>query len=283
MFFVFIKENNMKAITNIKRPAFQYYGGKWNLAFWIIKHFPPHQHYIEPCGGAASALLQKPRSFLETYNDIDDNVVNFFQVLRDNPSELTHKIELTPWARSEYELHREPTQDPIEAARRFWIGCSMSISGISFTRSGMRMSKGSLPYIPPVKLKTKHLLEVAKRFKHVQIENKPFDEIVRMYDYPNNLIYVDPPYVSTTRKSSNVYHWEWSEQMHRQAAELLKNYKGYSIVSGYTSKLYSDIYYGWKQVNKEMQINGGGKRIESLWLSPYTWEALQKPQQLKMF
>ena len=94
----------MIADTTIKRPALRYYGGKWNLAPWIISFFPPHKNYVEPCGGAASVLLQKPRSPLETYNDFDGNVVNFFRVLRDRPDELIRKIRLTPWARAEYEL-----------------------------------------------------------------------------------------------------------------------------------------------------------------------------------
>jgi D12 class N6 adenine-specific DNA methyltransferase len=66
----------------LTNPAIRYYGGKWNSALWIIKHFPPHVHYVEPCGGAASVLLQKPPSELETYNDLSGDIVNFFRVLR---------------------------------------------------------------------------------------------------------------------------------------------------------------------------------------------------------
>lgn len=98
----------MIATNEIKRPALRYYGGKWKLAPWIISHFPAHKNYVEPCGGAASVLLQKPRSPLETYNDLDGNVVNFFRVLRDRPDELIRKIRLTPWARAEYELSLQP-------------------------------------------------------------------------------------------------------------------------------------------------------------------------------
>ena len=97
-----------------KRPALRYYGGKWNLAPWIISHFPPHKNYVEPCGGAASVLLQKPRSPLETYNDLDGNVVNFFRVLRDKPEELIRQIELTPWSRDEFEICRNPSTEPLE-------------------------------------------------------------------------------------------------------------------------------------------------------------------------
>ena len=96
----------------IKNPPLKYYGAKWRLAPWIISHFPPHTHYIEICGGAGGVLLRKERGKLETYNDIWDSVVNFFRVLRDNSDELIRKIELTPWARTEYLAHLEPTDDP---------------------------------------------------------------------------------------------------------------------------------------------------------------------------
>lgn len=113
------------AIDAPKRPALRYYGGKFNLAPWIISHFPEHKSYVEPCGGGASVLLQKQRSELETYNDIDGNVVNFFRVLRDQPEELIKKIWLTPWARTEYEMAYQKCDDDIEKARRFYMACWM--------------------------------------------------------------------------------------------------------------------------------------------------------------
>jgi len=104
----------------IKRPALRYYGGKWNLAPWIISHLPPHHSFIDLCGGGASVLLRKERSNLETYNDLDGNVVNFFRVLRDEPDALIQKIKLTPWAREEHELSRQSCEDKVESARRFF-------------------------------------------------------------------------------------------------------------------------------------------------------------------
>ena len=65
------------------RPALRYHGGKWRLAPWIIGHFPAHKIYCEPFCGAASVLLRKPRSRIEIINDLDSEVTNLFQILRD--------------------------------------------------------------------------------------------------------------------------------------------------------------------------------------------------------
>ena len=84
------------------RPLLRYHGGKWLLAPWIISHFPAHRVYVEPFGGAASVLIRKERSYAEVYNDLDSEVVNLFRVLRAQPDDLVHAIELTPFARDEF-------------------------------------------------------------------------------------------------------------------------------------------------------------------------------------
>ena len=80
-------------------PAIRYLGSKFLCAEWIISHFPPHRAYCEPCGGAAAVLLNKPRAELETYNDLDGGIVNFFRVVRDHAPELTRRLNLSPWSR----------------------------------------------------------------------------------------------------------------------------------------------------------------------------------------
>lgn len=275
-----------------KRPALRYYGGKWNLAPWIISFFPPHNNYIELCGGAASVLLRKPRSLLEVYNDLDSNVVNFFKVLRNDPDSLIRLIELTPYAREEYEIAYSPCDDDLERARRFYVACSMSIAAtanvnhranlrsVRFIVSGNH--RHSLPELTNRQLD--RLYWVADRFLGVEIENDDCLRVIKAYDSPDTLFYFDPPYTSNTRTESGVYILEWPDDLHSEAASLLLRCSGNVVVSGYSSELYTNLYEsrGWQRFDKESQTNSGGKRIESLWLSPRTLEALNKPQQSQM-
>lgn len=267
-----------------KRPALRYYGGKWKLAPWIISHFPPHQNYVEPCGGAASVLLQKPRSPLETYNDLDGAVVNFFRVLRDRPDDLIRKIRLTPWARAEYELSLEPCGDEVERARRFAISCYMSYNGGTGSANGLTgwrylrdiRGRGTLA---SKDFTDNRLQEIASRLLDVQIENKDYREVLKLHDSDVALFYIDPPYVSNERThGTDWYLYEWTNDQHTEAAGLLRQCAGYVVISGYACDLYRELYedHGWQRVDKEAQTNSGGKRIESLWLSPRTWAALHQ-------
>ncbi len=265
-----------------KRPALRYYGGKWKLAPWIISHFPPHKNYVEPCGGAASVLLQKPRSPLETYNDLDGNVVNFFRVLRDQPEELIRKIRLTPWARAEYELSLEPCEDEVEAARRFFVSSWMSIGGSTLNgrASNWKVEKNHgdrfVNCYDHFVLIQNCIEEVSNRLRQVQIECAPAHNIINRFDNSETLFYFDPPYVLEERSHKNGYLQEVDNAFHIKAAELLRNAAGYAVVSGYACPFYTELYeaHGWHRVDKESQTNSGGKRIESLWLSPRTHSAL---------
>lgn len=269
-----------------KRPALRYYGGKWRLAPWVISHFPPHTNYVEPCGGAASVLLQKPPSPLETYNDLDFRLVNFFQVLRNRPDDLLRAIRLTPWSRAEFERCRVESSDPLENARRWWVLCWQSISKVGGSWRSMydydkRPRSAALDGV-----EIDHLYQVAERLKMVQIEQRDALLVIEQYDNAQTLTYFDPPYLPVTRVNRCYYDLDVDEMFHIDAAKLLLKAKGMVVVSGYKSGLYAELYEdrGWKRVDSPTVATNGSKRVESLWLSPRTAEALQQSvRQLGMF
>lgn len=287
----------MKAIYKTKRPLLRYPGSKNQLADWIISHFPDdHDTYNEPFTGSAAIATAKPRSPMETINDLSGDLVNMLMVFRDNPDELVEKIRRTYWSRTEWELSFKPTDDHVERARRFYARCWMSIRPFdpwpSFRRQ-KKLSRGkngkSSPMTPAARLfmDTDHLHHIANRLRGVAIENMDALEFIEMYDYDRALFYVDPPYPFSTRQRKNpIYlHDEMSDSDHEILFKALSSIDGMAVVSGYACNLYTDLYEaaGWKRVDQTARIDGGGEAVESLWLCPRTQQALKRPSQTSMF
>lgn len=216
-------------MSGLTRPLLRWHGGKWLLAPWIIEQFPLHRTYVEPFGGAASVLLRKDRSYAEIYNDLDDEVVNLFRVLRGTDAEqLVELIRLTPFARAEFELAYQYVTDPVERARRLLVRSFMGFGGglgVNFRRTGFRSDSkksGSTPTLdwrnyPPA------LASIVDRLCGVTVENKDATALMRQHDAPDTLHYVDPPYLHETRSGKLVggqpyhaYAHELSEEQHAQ-------------------------------------------------------------------
>jgi DNA adenine methylase len=265
--------------TIVTRPAFRYYGGKWKLAPWIISKFPRHQHYVEPCGGAASVLLQKPISPIETYNDLNGDVVNFFKVLRERPEELAHMIRWTPWARQEFETCKVIEGDELEKARRWWMFQTLSVSAAPSQEdgAGMRLEsqrlKADCDRIDRER-SVSNLFDIAKRLRSVQIEHRPMNDVITRLDGRATLFYIDPPYVKETRSHKSMYGVEWSDSDHSEFIEIVQNLEGFCVISGYICELYEPLERaGWHREDKKAVNNSGDTRTESLWLCPRTVEA----------
>lgn len=277
------------AIDAPKRPALRYYGGGWTRAKWTIKHFPKHDNYVEPCFGAGSILARKPVAMLESINDVDGRVVNFFRVLRDKPNELIELINLSPWAEDELSFCLIPSNSPIEDARRFFMACWMNVHGnpIPGQATSFRNQNGlSGRYAMPTSdaINRTDLLSFANRLKNTQIFNRDAIEIIKKYYRYDCLIYFDPPYLLETRKRSRGYAFETSTAWHRLAAYWLRQAAGHVVVAGYRSRLYERVYedYGFIRVEREQKTNGKTTATECLWLSPRTVEDLDWSPQAQL-
>ena len=266
-------------LASIKRPPIRWFGSKWQLAPWIVSHFPAHRHYVEPCFGAGNVLLRKKPVYLETANDLNGRVVNYFEVLRDRPYELLVQVQLTPWAYDEYQRCQAPAEDPLEDARRFHATCWMSIHG-GPVHTGWRHQKDlhGRYVTPPDDLQGDSLLEVAKRLKRVQFTSLDARKMLKDYVGKEDLlIYFDPPYPRDTVNSHDAYGaWNTDEEFHRESAEILRSLSCYVAVSGRACDLYRDLYetFGWERLDKPARSNSGASGVDSLWLSPITAKAL---------
>lgn len=253
----------------------RYHGGKWLLAPWIIEHMPAHKCYVEPFGGAASVLLRKARSHAEVYNDMDGEVVNVFRMARDRGPELMRALTLTPFARAEFEESYEPTDCPLEWARRTIVRSFMGFgsnsvsakNGMTGFRAASRRS-GTVPARDWMNY-ADAFDDLIERLRGVVIENRPAIEVMQAHDGDDTLHYVDPPYVHDTRGDlRHGYRFELSDDDHRALAAALRGLAGRVILSGYPSPLYDELYGDWQRIERKALADGALARIEVLWLSP---------------
>lgn len=276
------------------RPVLRWHGGKWKLAPWILSHFPPHRIYVEPFGGAASVLLRKPRAYAEVYNDLDDEVVTLFNVLRDEKlaQRLTSELELTPFARTEFLLAYQPTSDPVEQSKRLIIRSYMGFgSNAHSSQEKGRRSTGFRSNTRRTGTTPAHdwrnypgiLPAVIERLRGVVVECRDAREVMTTHDGPETLHYIDPPYLPETRARGNRYDLAWRMYRHEltpgQHAELLdflRNLGGMVVLSGYPSALYDETLSDWLRVERPAFADGARERTEVLWINPAAAAALDR-------
>jgi DNA adenine methylase len=263
----------------VKRPVLRFHGGKFRVGRRIIAQFPPHERYIEPFGGAASVLMQKEPTGCDVYNDLDGQLVNVFRVLRDPKlaRKLKRAVTLTPYSRREYELSYEPSDDDVEQARRtlFRSYAAFGGTGERRYRTGMRPSLGGRGNRPELDWRgwPTHVKAFTRRLSYVMIENSPALTIINRYDRADTLLYCDPPYVHSVRTMSDRWgHFHYAHEMtdaeHRLLVARLNACESPVVLSGYRCALYDELLDAWARVDYHTAINGGGARVESLWLKP---------------
>jgi DNA adenine methylase len=269
------------------RPALRYLGGKWRLAPRIISHFPAHRVYVEPFGGGGSVLLRKPPADTEIYNDLDGDLVNLFRVLRDEASaaRLCALVDLTPFARAEFDAAYEPCEEPVERARRLVVRAFMGHGNIAsrIDRTTGFRGKGSHGANAPERAWCGYpaaLAQVARRIKRVRLENIDAGEVIASDDGPGTLFYVDPPYVHSTRSEKREklspscgYRFEMSDAQHLALIEQLRAARGMVVLSGYPHPLYDQRLGDWRRIEMAAHADGARERTEVLWINPAACDA----------
>ena len=280
---IFLDEDAEGAITRTrsrrKRIVFGWYGGKFSHLGWLLPLLPRVHHYCEPFSGSAAVILNREPSPVETYNDIDGEVVNFFRVLRDQGPEIERAIALTPFSREEFYHAVSDTLDGVsklERARRFYVRARQTRTGLAQTgtlgrwanckhTSRAGMSGAVSRWLGGIEA----LGDISHRLMRVQIENRPAIDVIKLYDSRTTLFYCDPPYLHTTRGDSKAYKFEMNESDHIALADSLKKCQGKVAVSGYHSSLYDSLFKDWRRFDaSEKTIHSTKKtRQECVWMN----------------
>jgi len=259
--------------------AFGWYGGKFSHLDWLLPLLPKTLHYCEPFGGSAAVLLNREPSKVETYNDIDSEIVKFFRVLRDRKEELLYTIGMTPFSREEFQLAIEANGNSevlsdLERARRFFIRARQVRTGLAQTASNgrwancLKTSRAGMAGAVSRWLGSVEGLEyIATRLLRVQIEHDDAINVIKRFDSSDTLFYCDPPYPHESRGDKNAYRYEMSNEDHIRLANVLHNVKGKVAISGYKCKLMDELYKDWyihiSKTKKALSIKS--YRTEILW------------------
>ncbi|MCL2501734.1 MAG: DNA adenine methylase, partial [Bacteroidales bacterium] len=248
--------------------AFGWYGGKFSHLGWLLPQLPDSYHYCEPFAGSGAVLLNRVPSPVETYNDIDGEVVNFFKVLREEKDALIEQIALTPFSREEFGIACEldPKQTNLERARRFYIRARQVRTGLAQTASIGRWANckntsrsGMSGVVSRWLGGIEQLNFIAERLLRVQIENRPAIDVIKLYDSKETLFYCDPPYIHETRGDTKSYGYEMTNNNHRELSEVLNSIDGLVAVSNYECELMEKLYPS----NKWNKIFSSEKTIHS--------------------
>jgi DNA adenine methylase len=278
-----IKERKRKpppvtTLQRLKVIPFGWYGGKYSHLEWLLPLLPTCHHYCEPFAGSGAVLLNREPSLVETYNDLDGEVVHFFRVLRDEGEALVRAIGLTPFSREEFSIAcaLDPKVTSLERARRFYVRARQVRTGLAQTASLGRWANckntsraGMSGVVSRWLGAVEDLPIIAQRLLRVQIENRPAIQVIRLYDAPDTLFYCDPPYVHRTRGDSRAYGHEMTDGQHEELAKALNDVAGKVAFSNYPCGLMDRLYpppRWYKTVLGERTNHATkGKRIEALW------------------
>jgi DNA adenine methylase len=269
------------------RPPVPYFGSKGRIAPWIASLLPDHGHYVEPFCGGLSVLLAKEPSKLETVSDLDGELMTFWRVLRDRPADLLRACALTPHSRAEQAAAYEPSTDDLETARRVWVRLTQGRGG-TLRRTGWRQ------YIDPAGTATSlpgcldgyadRLAAAAERLHAVSLESLPALDLIERYGkHTGTLLYIDPPYLGSTRSFANYRHEMRGEEQHRELAAALADCRATVVLSGYHSPLYDELYDGWHRYETAARADNAKasrERTEVLWANRPLSEPCDDPLDL---
>lgn len=255
-----------------------YPGSKWQMASKIISLMPEHKNYLEPFAGSLAVFFNKEQVLCETINDLDGRLVNLYKQIREHPEELAMQVSLTPYSREEQYLSYEVAPDKLEDARRMMVRLWFSIGGKTSHHSSFKRNttwKG--PYNTQTWARVPEIiLEAVDRLKNAQIENRSAVQLIKEFDDPETLIYVDPPYMKSLL-SGSYYQHEMNDEEHLEMLQVLNASHSKIILSGYESSLYEKELKGWQKIIIPTSTFTGKTQNEVLWVN------FQPIQQISLF
>jgi len=241
----------------VPTPIIPWPGGKRRLAKHILPLLPPHTCYVEPFAGAAAIFFLKEPSKVEVLNDVNGELVNLYRVVANHLEEFVRQFK---WALSsrqvfEWEKAKPPeTLTDIQRAARFYY-LQRTCFGGKVESQTFGTATTSRPRLNLLRIE-EELSAAHLRLQGTFIENLPWQELLRRYDRPHTLFYIDPPYLGTEG-----YGVPFDLEDHIELAEAVRCIKGHAIVSVNDIPRMRELYAGLPLETVPIRYSiGGGKK-----------------------
>lgn len=257
------------------RKVLKYPGSKWNIARQLVDLIQGHHSYVEPYAGSLAVLFNKPPSPIETINDLDSDVTNLFECIQKDSKHLARMVMTTPFSREAYNGQFSRTEkteytDNFQLAAGFLIKC--------WQGHGFRTDKYKVGWKNDVQGRERAyalwdwyrlpewIVDIAERLRMVQIENRPALEVIERFGYEDVFMYLDPPYLLSTRNRKQYRH-EMTDADHEELLKLIRQSPAKIMISGYESEMYNDYLQDWRKRQFVSCAEGGKKRVETIWMN----------------
>ncbi|MDR0909374.1 MAG: DNA adenine methylase [Spirochaetaceae bacterium] len=230
-----------------------YYGGKQTLSSIILGLIPEHRIYCEPFLGGAAIYFAKEPSEVEVINDTNDELINFYEVLKTNFAALEKEISISLHSRKKHHdaqvIYANPDMfDRVKRAWAVWMlanssyGCMLDATW-GYDRTGGTSKKLS-------NKREAFTEDYAIRLQNTQIECADALRVIRSRDMPDAFFYVDPPYVGT-----DLGHYDgYTQDDFDNLLKLLETIKGKFLLSSFKNASLDKFVKrnGWTSVGLKM-------------------------------
>ncbi len=256
-------DSPLDGLGKINKTPISYYGGKQSMTKLILSLLPKHNLYCEPFVGGAAIFFAKESSAVEVINNLNGDVVNFYQVCKLQFTQLSKLIQATPHSRKIHIetaaiLKNNTEKDAVKRAWAFWVQTNMSFSSRVFGGYGYeRKSNGFSKTI--FNKKRAFTKKICDRLDLVDIECNDALTVIKSRDTRDSFFYVDPPYFN-----SDMGHYRgYTEKDFVDLLQVLSNIKGKFLLSSYPSDILKKYTKRckWYQLTKESTVSAKkGKR-----------------------
>jgi DNA adenine methylase len=243
-------------------------GTKYQMSNIINNNTVYTKRYIEPFGGSGIVMLRRKSVAVETYNDLNKNLTNFFRILREHKDYLINELEKYNYSQNDLEeslnrLENKKYNTDLQNAVYFFISCCLTrpntmpeTSKESYFKSSIKSSNGNITKVcNTFNNRIEKLEKVKERFNKVQITNKDAFKLIKRHGGRDAMFYLDPPYISELWEGK--YKHGLSRNKHKELLDLIKDKDGFYMISSYPNEIYNEKLENWDKLTKEHKSSLG--------------------------